>query len=93
MKLNYEETIKKVSNKFGCGAEVEGIASNIFARFDEFEDFYTELINCADTELIYTEDQWSIIQYYISPDTIGNMHYVEIEELFIEDLHECGVYE
>ena len=93
MKLNYDATMKKVSNKFGYGAEVEGIASNIFARFDKFEDFYTELYDCLDSELIYTEDQWQVIQYYVSPDTIGYIGFNEIIEMFIDDLTDCGVYE
>lgn len=62
-------------------SDVIGIAENVLSRMeDNTED---ELYQALDDELIYTDDQWSIMKYYCSPESAD---LDEAIELFINDL-------
>lgn len=46
------------------------VVANILERVDfESEDLDESVYNAIDEELIYTEDQWTVMEYYQTPDT------------------------
>lgn len=93
MIINKEKTMIKLGQMFGWKAL--DIAENIIDRVDHFEDestgLFDELMSSADTELIYTEDQWLIIAEYITPNEIGENNFYDIFNRFVEDIFSCCV--
>lgn len=93
MKINKEKTMYKLGQIFGWKAL--DIAENIIDRVDDFEDensgLFDELCQCADTELIYTEDQWTIIAEYITPSEISENNFYDIFNRFVEDIFSACV--
>lgn len=64
MSLNYEKLVRHFSGDFA------GIAENVLSRIDADEiekDAYEAVLQAMDDELIYTEDQWAMIEYYCTP--------------------------
>jgi hypothetical protein len=56
------------------GWRLAEIACSVLDRLDEEEmekDKCEAILSAMDDELIYTSDQWEIIQYYMNPDEIG----------------------
>lgn len=54
--------------------KVAEIACAVLDRLDEEEmeaDKCEAILSAIDDELIYTHDQWTLIQYYMNPDEIG----------------------
>lgn len=69
--------------------KILGIAENVLSRMDMEnvkEDYYEELSSCMDDALIYTEDQWAIIEYYCTPITAD---FNEAWDEFYNDLSRC----
>jgi hypothetical protein len=64
MSLNYEKLVRHFNGDFA------GIAENVLSRIDADEiekDPYEAVLQAMDDELIYTEDQWAMIEYYCTP--------------------------
>ena len=54
--------------------QVAQIACDVLDRLEEEDmeqDKCEAILQAIDDELIYTSEQWSLIQYYMSPDEIG----------------------
>ena len=68
--------------------DIRALAENVIARFDNnCEDVTEELINCINDELIYTEDLWTLIEFYSNPDHPDDSSSA-CEKLF-DDLMSC----
>lgn len=79
--------LNKITEVFGY-REISNIARRILERIDEDETDASEAVSQAmDDELIYTEDQWTVIAYYSDPESPKNLS--EACEEFFGDLLEC----
>lgn len=79
--------LNKITEVFGY-REISNIARRILERIDEDETDASEAVSQAmDDELIYTEDQWTVIAYYSDPSDPKNLS--EACEEFFGDLLEC----
>lgn len=68
-----EEKKENAWSQFG-DYRVAQIACDVLDRVDEetaTADMSEAMLESMDCTLIYTSDQWEIIQYYMSPDEIG----------------------
>lgn len=85
MKIN----LNKITDKFGCG-EMSDVARNVLERVynngDE-TDAGKAVDKAMDDELIYTDDQWTVIAYYSDPSDPKS--FSEAYEDFYRDLLEC----
>lgn len=81
--------LSKITDNFGCG-EMSDVARNVLERVynngDE-TDAGEAVSQAMDDELIYTEDQWTVIAYYSDPESPKNLS--EACEEFFGDLLEC----
>ena len=87
MKKVIEEKKENAYHKFSY--EVANIACDILDRIDPEEaaqDFLEVLVCEIDSALIYTYDQWQVIQEYINPDEIGSISFSEVMDRFVEDM-------
>lgn len=85
MKIN----LNKITDNFGCG-EMSGVARNVLERVydnDDETDAGEAVSQAMDDELIYTEDQWTVIAYYSDPESPKS--FSEACEDFFNDLLEC----
>ncbi len=85
MKIN----LNKITDNFGYG-EMSGVARNVLERVydnDDETDASEAVSQAMDDELIYTEDQWTVIAYYSDPESPKNLS--EACEDFFNDLLEC----
>lgn len=58
-----------IYNEFGYN-DLAGLAESIFNRIDVDDykaDAYEALFQAMDEEMIYTKDQWTMIEYYCTP--------------------------
>lgn len=79
--------LNKITEVFGY-REISNVARRILERIDEDETDASEAVSQAmDDELIYTEDQWTVIAYYSDPSDPKNLS--EACEEFFGDLLEC----
>ena len=85
--IKIEEIKKNIIKKFNYNSDIIDIARNIVDRMDEVSE--DELNQCMDDELIYTSDIWTVIQYYITPDELGNSSLSDIFMYFYEDILSC----
>lgn len=67
--------------------EIDEVVNSILDRIgpDE-EEIIDEIYSAIDSELIYTEDQWKVVHYYINPDEIGSRGWSDILEEFTNDI-------
>lgn len=82
-----EEKKENTWHKFSW--KVAQIACDILDRIDPEEaaqDFLEALVCEINSALIYTNDQWQVIQEYINPDEIGSVSFSEVMDRFIEDM-------
>ena len=80
--------MQKVFDTFGYG-EMAGLAEGVLNRIeadDLKDDPYEAVWQAMDDELIYTADQWTMIQYYCTPQ---NADYDNAWEEFQNDLMTC----
>lgn len=79
--------LNKIYEVFGY-REISNVARRILERIDEDETDASEAVSQAmDDELIYTEDQWTVIAYYSDPSDPKNLS--EACEEFFGELLEC----
>lgn len=81
--------LDKITENFGYG-EMSGVARNVLERVydnDDETDASEAVSQAMDDELIYTEDQWTVIAYYSDPSDPKS--FSEACEEFFEDLLEC----
>lgn len=80
----YEFNESKAVELWGYG-EVGQFAREIFSRIDEdeFEDIEEAIINATDDYLIYTVDQWALMEFYQTP---REANFEEAFQMFLEDL-------
>lgn len=65
--------------------EVHRIAEDVFTRLDDEEECKEDAIfSAADDSLIYTADQWALMQFYQTP---RDANFEEAFEMFLEDLY------
>lgn len=87
MKLQRNE--KKLNDLFGYG-EIRNIADTILDRAEEniedYSDPYDAIVDALNDELIYEDDQWTIMKQYQRP---SEANFTEAVEEFINDLNEC----
>ena len=64
MELNYDVLYRYFPND-----KINGIAEAVLNRIDEDEmdEPYDAVFDAMNDELIYTEDQWAMIEYYCTP--------------------------
>ena len=76
-------------------ADLIPLAESIVDRCDGFGDeerAQEELMQAMDDELIYSEDQWTIIRCYSTPD--APLPFVDAFVLFLDDLMDvCDIEE
>lgn len=67
--------------------DATGIAENVYNRAicdaENIDEAFESLYDALNDELIYTADQWTIMQEYQTPD---EANYNEAYEMFYEDL-------
>ena len=87
-----------VNTKKACDrldADLIPLAESIVDRCDGFADedaAQEELVQAMDDELIYSEEQWTIIRCYSTPD--APLPFVDVFILFLDDLMDvCDVEE
>lgn len=84
-----EEMKEKAWSQFG-DYRVAQIACGVLDRVDEetaIADMSEAILDSMDCTLIYTSDQWEIIQYYMNPEEIGDGKTLsDIMMEFYEDL-------
>lgn len=84
MKMN----MNIIYNTFGYN-DMAGLAESILNRIDLDdlkEDAYGALFQAMDEGMIYTEDQWTMIEYYCTP---SDANYNTAWEMFESDLMAC----
>ncbi|NCC99895.1 MAG: hypothetical protein EOL95_09395 [Bacteroidia bacterium] len=80
----YNEEKKEQARKFfNYDNNIIAIAENVFDRMEE--NTSEELDNAINDELIYTEDQWKIIEYYFNPND-ENINLYDAFENFKNDI-------
>lgn len=87
----YSFSQKLANEKFGF-SDTLTIVENIVSRaedekFDTYDNLYDEISNCMDEELIYTQDQWTVIQFYSSPD--NPMDIYDATKELVTDIINC----
>lgn len=81
-KVEKFDIYKKFNN-----SEMEEIASAVIDRVmdaDEDVDTWDKVLDAINDELIYTSDQWKIVEYYCTPDTAD---YDVAMTNFIDDIY------
>ena len=77
-----------IYDQFGYG-DMAGLAENILDRIDINDykaDAYETLFHAMDEGMIYTDDQWTMIRYYCTPQYAD---FDEAWEEFENDLMVC----
>lgn len=77
-----------IYDQFGYG-DMAGLAENILDRIDVDDvkdDAYEALYQAMDDGMIYTKDQWTMIEYYCTPQ---DANYNTAWEAFEGDLMKC----
>lgn len=77
-----------IYNEFGYN-DLAGLAESIFNRIDVDDvkdDAYEALYQAMDDGMIYTDDQWTMIRYYCTPQ---DANYNTAWEAFEGDLMNC----
>lgn len=77
-----------IYNEFGYN-DMAGLAENILDRIDVDdvkEDAYEALYQAMDVGMIYTKDQWTMIEYYCTPQ---DADFNTAWENFESDLMNC----
>ncbi len=81
--------LSKITDNFGCG-KMSDVARNVLERVynNGYETDACKAVDKAmDDELIYEEDQWTVIAYYSDPSDPKS--FSEAYEDFYRDLLEC----
>lgn len=95
MKINKKETLAKLDKIMNYKAVA--VAEMVIDRIEDFEDkdreLFEKICSAVDDELIYTEDQWTIVANYIRPEEIGKASFYDVVNGFIEDIFDSCVVE
>lgn len=87
--MKIQKNQKNLNDLFGYG-EIRNIADAILDRAEEniedYSDPYDAIVDALNDELIYEDDQWTIMKQYQRP---SEANFTEAVEEFINDLNEC----
>lgn len=82
-----EEAREKVIEVFGYDYDINCVVNDILDRIDpDEEEIIDEIYSAIDSGLIYTEDQWKVVHYYMMPAEIGSKCWFDIMEEFHDDI-------
>lgn len=87
--MKIQKNQKNLNDLFGYG-EIRNIADTILDRAEEniedYSDPYDAIVDALNDELIYEDNQWTIMKQYQRP---SEANFTEAVEEFINDLNEC----
>jgi len=88
MTINYENLYKS----FETFGEIIELAGDILSRLEpedlDIDEFDDALFQAMDSGLIYTKDQWTMIEYYCTPQ---EANFEEAWEAFYGDLRKAVI--
>lgn len=83
-----EEARERVIEVFGYDYDINCVVNDVLDRIDpNAEEFEDEICEAIDSSLIYYDEQWKVLHYYINPDEIGEKSWSDVLEMFVNDVY------